>query len=1114
MNSSSWVMKSSRMPTSTTRFPFLRIHRFISWIWILSLGVTVASCSANLGRHPTLVSPSLAPTTTSSSITEQPLTRKKKELRKKNLGVQKASKKRKKKVKRQKELSSSEPSVADNSTMINSSRRRRIKKRKARKQNIAVKKLSEPTSSGNSSYTNGLGIGESTSDGHTIGEELNIPRRYRVQKQPICDDSSIRATSRRPTTSATKTKRRKKVKPQQTLVVENDSSSVKNEMMATLSSSKMGDDSIQKRKLKKMRKKKSVAPAVVNVSELHQDDEMIPTALDKTKNMKCESEVSDLDDPSMISHVVQLNESAVLSFEGAVLNDISNEHWSESEMVATKCNDNHTEPSGTSKSDDSPDDETNRNTISVNASEMNTTKPVLSTVEINTEYLYLSNDTSTVVEVSEEVISANSEILHETATHANMEIIIEPDSVIRGSERLITTSRDTSDADIYDGLTTAPIDSTTVESDAFNEDHTSSVLDEIPVTSAIQLGSEELESDLIDSIKTTELEDCVEEPPTGDTDEENVMPLSGRNEMDVSEATEIEIVTINDPLLDIHTDVTLSIGEKESSNVLLDTEISAASEFVNNDKPAKHDEINQQSDDASTTITNNVSDNLDDDDDGGDNILDATESKNGGNKGKQEAELSPSIFVGNFKDEEPSDLSLHEVEYVSKNDLATQEQSSSDSFSDIRDGDKEIEDICIPALTQIISANTRQQSLDYFEVEGASIDTSNAIVTKVPIENVSIASDLIESPTVENGNDLTVSVVTWNLAEESPMVEDAFFMKRFRTNGKDREHGSDLVLISGQECENIKPRRTEGSRSREFRRLMITMLGKDYVPLALHLLGGIQFGLFCKRSLLADIEQASIADVTCGIGNVFHNKGAIGCYLQMKAKDNSNGDPAKRSAKSLRMLFVTAHMAAHVKNTDARDLDFWRIVRELEIQAPTRFLPNRSSNSEITGTFLLESMDRIFFCGDLNYRIDLPREEVEYAVHRIRSMEESKNPKAILEAERLRQSLLQYDQLRASIALGRAFPNFSEGRITFAPTFKFDKGADEYDTSHKQRIPAWTDRILFKPVGTKVVEYNSVETARHSDHRPVFATFLVDRAGRWLSPVNKRRKRTRRIRNP
>ena len=90
---------------------------------------------------------------------------------------------------------------------------------------------------------------------------------------------------------------------------------------------------------------------------------------------------------------------------------------------------------------------------------------------------------------------------------------------------------------------------------------------------------------------------------------------------------------------------------------------------------------------------------------------------------------------------------------------------------------------------------------------------------------------------------------------------------------------------------------------------MIKRLGRNYVPIAIHSLGGVQFGLFCKRSILGEVEFAGVADVACGIGNVFHNKGAIAAFVQMKARERKRGtDGAKHTgpkrAKSLKMMFV------------------------------------------------------------------------------------------------------------------------------------------------------------------------------------------------------------------
>lgn len=66
----------------------------------------------------------------------------------------------------------------------------------------------------------------------------------------------------------------------------------------------------------------------------------------------------------------------------------------------------------------------------------------------------------------------------------------------------------------------------------------------------------------------------------------------------------------------------------------------------------------------------------------------------------------------------------------------------------------------------------------------------------------------------EENNSVRVCVLTWNLAEESPPSRDVEFLKEA---AKD----SDLVAVGVQEIENLKPRRNEGGRTREWRRLLI-----------------------------------------------------------------------------------------------------------------------------------------------------------------------------------------------------------------------------------------------------------------------------------------------------
>ena len=82
--------------------------------------------------------------------------------------------------------------------------------------------------------------------------------------------------------------------------------------------------------------------------------------------------------------------------------------------------------------------------------------------------------------------------------------------------------------------------------------------------------------------------------------------------------------------------------------------------------------------------------------------------------------------------------------------------------------------------------------------------------------------------------------------------------------------------------------------------------------------------------------------------------------------------------------------------------------------------------------------EHVFWIGDLNYRIDLPDEHVRNLVA-LGSWAE----------------LFDADQLRLQQLGKLAFWDFHEGRIAFAPTYKYDPESEVYDTSEKRRAPAW-----------------------------------------------------------
>lgn len=132
------------------------------------------------------------------------------------------------------------------------------------------------------------------------------------------------------------------------------------------------------------------------------------------------------------------------------------------------------------------------------------------------------------------------------------------------------------------------------------------------------------------------------------------------------------------------------------------------------------------------------------------------------------------------------------------------------------------------------------------------------------------------------------------------------------------------------------------------------------------------------------------------------------------------------------------------------------------------------------GNVVTDRFDYVFWAGDLNYRINGNRKMIQSLVEM-----------------KMREVLLANDQLSAEMRAGRCFSGFNEAEITFPPTYKFDTGGKEsliYDTSPKQRIPSWTDRILFKcraPRAIKAINYTSDMRISMSDHKPVSGTFEI-----------------------
>jgi SacI homology domain/Endonuclease/Exonuclease/phosphatase family len=290
--------------------------------------------------------------------------------------------------------------------------------------------------------------------------------------------------------------------------------------------------------------------------------------------------------------------------------------------------------------------------------------------------------------------------------------------------------------------------------------------------------------------------------------------------------------------------------------------------------------------------------------------------------------------------------------------------------------------------------------------------------------------------------------------------------------------GIDIVVVGFQEIVELSPQQimsTDPNRRMAWERAVRNCLNgypdekadtvtgaDDYVVLRSGQLVGAALLIFVRSSLLARITNVEGAIKKTGMSGIAGNKGAVGIRMEID---------------STSVCFVTAHLAAGFGNYDERNRDYNTITSGL------RFARDHS----------IDDHEVVVWAGDFNYRIGLSYEKARALSQEVKA--------GGLRAEEALGKLYENDQLNIQMVQGNCFQFYREGRVSFLPTYKYDLGKDEFDSSDKQRIPAWTDRILFKvnqqilqqgdDLGTKLkqVEYESVMQMRFSDHRPVYSVF-------------------------
>lgn len=220
--------------------------------------------------------------------------------------------------------------------------------------------------------------------------------------------------------------------------------------------------------------------------------------------------------------------------------------------------------------------------------------------------------------------------------------------------------------------------------------------------------------------------------------------------------------------------------------------------------------------------------------------------------------------------------------------------------------------------------------------------------------------------------------------------------------------------------------------------------------------------VFIRDAIMSRVHSVKSSVVKTGLGGLHGNKG--GLVVRVLIDDSS-------------LCFVNCHLAAGQSNILQRNADIETILQ-------SQFLdPSENTNLTGKGIFanggdgtMISDHEICFFSGDMNYRIAKLRNVA------IKAIQDG----ALAE-------LLDSDQLISQLKKnpGMRLRAFNESPITFAPTYKFDVGTDNYDTSEKKRVPAWCDRIFYRG-GDRIlpIEYKSIDVYV-SDHKPVSGVYDV-----------------------
>ncbi|KAI8596049.1 Endonuclease/exonuclease/phosphatase [Dissophora ornata] len=323
-------------------------------------------------------------------------------------------------------------------------------------------------------------------------------------------------------------------------------------------------------------------------------------------------------------------------------------------------------------------------------------------------------------------------------------------------------------------------------------------------------------------------------------------------------------------------------------------------------------------------------------------------------------------------------------------------------------------------------------------------------------------------------------------ARESAFTEYGFmhaFVGTWNVNGRtapdsldawlnvDSETKPDIYVLCFQELDLSAEAYIvlDSSKEEEWTRAIAVSLGGGYQKVMSKQLVGLLIVMYAKNDHAKYIKEVTAHSAGVGIMGMLGNKGGVS--IRIRYKDSY-------------LCFVDSHLAADSSQIERRNQDYQEICRRLSFPStnPYDITKSPAVNAALAVANKMVSIfecDHTIWAGDLNYRIGLPEDQV----------------KAHLRTNDY-DSLIKHDQLGSQRRQQKAFSEFEEHPITFCPTYKYDVGTSTWDSSEKRRVPAYTDRILWRSKDSsednvKTLFYKSHMVFTTSDHKPVSALFKL-----------------------